>query len=112
LRRDRPDYSGPHYADLYRQGVTFVTDGTQFISAKPAKARMQMMREATRDARARAELIASESGRTVRELRAARAEVTQINAVDSTATSDEGNHATTSPAKVIIIKVGAKFALE
>jgi hypothetical protein len=58
--------------ELLNQGVTFVTDGTQFIYAKPAEARMQKMREATRDARARAEQIASESGRTVRELRAAR----------------------------------------
>jgi hypothetical protein len=103
---------GLECTELLNQGVTFVTDGTQFIYAKPAEARMQMMKEATRDARARAELIAGESGRTVRELRAARAGVTQINAVDSTTTSGEGNNDTTSPTKVIIVTVGAKFALE
>ena len=81
---------GLECAELLNQGVAFVTDGTQFIYAKPAEARIQMMREATRDARARAEQIAGESGRTVRELRAARAGVTQINAVDSSATSLAG----------------------
>lgn len=99
-------------AELLNQGVAFVTDGTQFIYAKPAEARIQMMREATRDARARAEQIAGESGRAVRELRAARAGVTQINAADSSVTSGEGNNDTTSPTKVIIVTVGAKFALE
>jgi hypothetical protein len=103
---------GLECAELLNQGVAFVTDGTQFIYAKPAEARLQMMREATRDARARAEQIAGESGRNVRELRAARAGVTQINSVDSSATSSEGNNDTTSPTKVIIVTVGAKFALE
>ena len=103
---------GLECAELLNQGVAFVTDGTQFIYAKPAEARIQMMREATRDARARAEQIAGESGRTVRELRTARAGVTQINAVDSSATSSEGNNDTTSPTKVIIVTVGARFALE
>ena len=103
---------GLECAELLNQGVVFVTDGTQFIYAKPAEARIQMMREATRDARARAEQIAGESGRKVRELRAARAGVTQINSVDSSATSSEGNNDTTSPTKVIIVTVGAKFALE
>jgi hypothetical protein len=103
---------GLECAELLNQGVAFVTDGTQFIYAKPAEARIQMMREATRDARARAEQIAGESGRSVRELRSARAGVTQINAADSSATSSEGNNDTTSLTKVIIVTVGAKFALE
>jgi hypothetical protein len=103
---------GLECAELLNQGVVFVTDGTQFIYAKSAEARIQMMREATRDARARAEQIAGDSGRKVRELRAARAGVTQINSVDSSATSSEGNNDTTSPTQVIIVTVGAKFALE
>jgi hypothetical protein len=45
-------------------------------------------------------------------LRSARAGVTQINAADSSATSSEGNNDTTSLTKVIIVTVGAKFALE
>ena len=63
---------GLECAELLNQGVAFVTEGTQFIYAKPTEARIQMMREATRDARARAEQIAGESGRTARVTRGAR----------------------------------------
>ena len=64
---------GLECAERLNQGVAFVTDGTQSIYAKPAEARIQIMREATRDARAWAEQMTGGSVRAVRELRAARA---------------------------------------
>jgi hypothetical protein len=71
-----------------------------------------MMLEATRGARLRADAIAGESGLKVLELSTAPAGVTQINPVDSTATSGEGNYDTTCFMNDIWVTVGASFALE
>lgn len=97
---------------LLEQGVAIVAEGTQFVYTKAGQAKIEMMAEATKDARSRADQIASQGNRAVKELRSARMGVVQINPVYSTATSWEGNNDTTSLDKTMTVTVSAIFALE
>lgn len=99
-------------SELLEQGVALVSESTQFIYTKAGQAKIEMMADATKDARARAEQIASQGQREVKELRSARMGVVQINPVFSTATSWEGNNDTTSLEKTMTVTVSAIFALK
>ena len=96
---------------LLEQGVAFVSEQMDFIYTKAGEAKIELMAEATKDARARAEQIAAQGGRTIKQLRSARMGVVQINPRYSTATSWEGNNDTSSPEKTMITTVNATFAL-
>lgn len=98
-------------AQLLGEGVALVSDGVQFFYTKAGDAKVEMMAEATRDARARADQIAAQGGRRVRELRSARMGVVQINPQYSAATSWEGNNDASSLDKTISVAVSAVFAL-
>jgi hypothetical protein len=97
--------------ELLQQDVAFMSDGLVFIYTKAGDAKVEMMAEATKDARARAEQIASQGGRRVKELRSARMGVVQINPLYSAATSWQGNNDTSSPEKTITATVSATFSL-
>lgn len=100
-----------HTGALLEQGVMFVSEEFQFIYTKSGEAKVEMMAEATKDARARAELIAAQGGRAVEALRNAKAGVVQINPLHSSATSWEGNNDTTALDKTITATVSASFSL-
>lgn len=97
---------------LLEQGVAFVSEGFQFIYTKAGEAKVEMMAEATKDARSRAEQIAAQGNRRVDGLRNARVGVIQINPLHSSATSWDGNNDTTSLDKTIIATVTASFAMK
>lgn len=99
-------------ASLLEQGVSLSSDDLDFIYTKANDAKIEMMAEATKDARSRAEQIARNGGRGIKELRSARMGVVQINPLYSTATSWEGNNDTSSLEKTITCTVSATFALE
>jgi uncharacterized protein len=99
-------------AQLLNQGVAFVSNGIDFLYTQAGEAKVEMMADATRDARTRADQIALQGKRRVKELRSAHMGVVQINPVFSSATSWEGNNDTSSIDKTIIATVGATFALE
>jgi uncharacterized protein len=98
-------------ATLLEHGVTLASEGMDFIYTKAGEAKIEMMGEAAKDARTRAEQIASQGGRSLKELRNARMGVVQINPLYSTATSWEGNNDTTSLEKTITTTVTATFSL-
>ncbi len=98
--------------ELLQQDVAFVSEGFEFIYTKAGDAKVEMMAEATRDARARAEQIAGQGGRKIKELRSAHMGVVQINPLYSSATSWEGNNDTASLEKTITATIGATFALK
>lgn len=98
--------------ELLDQGVVLMSEGIQYIYTKAGEAKVEMSAEATRDARARAEQIASQGGRQIRALRTAKMGIVQINPVYSTATSDGGNSDESSLEKTIIVTVSAKFTLK
>jgi hypothetical protein len=97
---------------LLEQGVAFVSEGVEFIYTKAGDAKVEMMAEATKDARARAEQIASQGNRNVDGLKSAKVGVIQINPLNSTATSWSGNNDTSSLEKTMIATVSASFAMK
>ncbi len=99
-------------AQLLEQAVALVAESTQFLYTKAGQAKVEMMAEATKDARIRAEQIASQGNRGIKELRSARAGIVQINPLYSTATSWEGNNDTSSLEKTITVTVSTVFSLK
>jgi hypothetical protein len=97
--------------ELLQQDVAFVSEGFEFIYTKAGDAKVEMMAEATKDARNRAEQIATQGGRAIKELRNARMGVVQINPLYSASTSWDGNNDTSSLEKTITATIGATFAL-
>ena len=97
---------------LVEAGVLFTSDAPQFIYTKAGDDKVEMLAEATRDARARADQIASQGGREIRRLQSARMGVFQITPVHSIQTSWEGMNDTTSLDKTITAVVTATFGLE
>lgn len=97
---------------LLEQGVTLASDGMDFIYTKAGEAKIEMMGEAAKDARARAEQIAAQGGRTIKELRNARMGVVQINPRYSSATSWEGNNDTSALEKTLTTTVTATFSMQ
>ncbi len=98
-------------SELLQQGVAFVSGGFDFIYTKAGEAKVEMMAEATKDARTRAEQIASQGNRRIKSLLNARMGVVQINSLYSSSTSWEGNNDTTAVEKTIIATVTTTFAM-
>lgn len=99
-------------SELLQQGVAFVSGGFDFIYTKAGEAKVEMMAEATKDARTRAEQIASQGNRRIKSLLNARMGVVQINPLYSSSTSWEGNNDTSSVEKTIIATVTTTFAMK
>lgn len=99
-------------SELLQQGVAFVSGGFDFIYTKAGEAKVEMMAEATKDARTRAEQIASQGNRRIKSLLNARMGVVQINPLYSSSTSWEGNNDTTAVEKTIIATVTTTFAMK
>ncbi|HWD93851.1 MAG TPA: SIMPL domain-containing protein [Verrucomicrobiae bacterium] len=97
---------------LVEQGVLLTAEPPRFIYTKSAEAKIEMLAEATGDARARAEQIASRGGRGLARLYSADMGIFQITSLNSSETSGEGINDTTSVEKTITAVVTASFALE
>lgn len=96
---------------LIEQGVVFTTSAPQYIYTKAGEAKVEMLAEATKDARARADQIASQGGRRIAQLRSARMGVFQITPLHSVQTSWDGINDTTSLDKTVTAVVTASFSL-
>lgn len=99
-------------APLVEQGMIFTTDMPQFIYAKAGEAKVEMLADATKDARARAEQIATQGGRMIASLHDADMGVFQITPRHATRTSWEGESDTGSRQKTITAVVTATFLLK
>jgi hypothetical protein len=97
---------------LVEQGVLFTTEPPQFIYTKVAEEKIEMLADATRDARARAEQIAAQGGRSIAALHKAEMGVFQITPLHSGNTSGEGENDTSSLDKTITAVVTATFLLK
>mgnify|MGYP003330708060 CR=1 FL=1 len=98
--------------DLVEQGVELDDQGIQFIYTKTAEAKVEMLAAATKDARTRAEQIATQGGRKIKGLKSGRMGVFQITARNSNETSAEGMNDTTTKDKTIRAVVSASFTME
>ena len=97
---------------LVDQDVIFTVAPPQFIYTKAGEAKIEMLAEATKDARARAEQIATQGGRAIARLHDADQGIFQITPLHSVATSWQGESDVSSRRKTITAVVTATFLLK
>jgi hypothetical protein len=97
---------------LVEQDVLFTTESPQFLYTKAAGEKVEMLADATKDARARAEQIAAQGGRSIYNLHDAEMGVFQITALHDNDTSSGGESDTSSLDKTITAGVTATFLLK
>lgn len=98
--------------DLIDKGVYIQSSPPLYIYTKLAELKVQMLAEASRDARTRAEQIAINTHSRVTRLHTAHMGVMQINAAFSTEVSGDGNNDKTSLEKDVLAVVSATFGVE
>jgi hypothetical protein len=97
---------------LLEQGVIFTVATPQFIYGKAGDTKIEMLADATKDARARAEQIASQGGRSIARLESADQGIFQITPQHQIRSSWDGENDTTSRQKTITAVVTATFLLK
>ena len=97
---------------LVEQGVLFTTGQIKYLYTKAGEAKVEMLAEATKDARARADQIAMQGGRRIEQLKSARMGVFQITPLYSVETSWDGKNDTTSLEKTVTAVVSACFSMK
>jgi uncharacterized protein len=98
--------------ELINEGIALNSEPPQYLYTQLSKLRIEMVAEATKDAKARAEAIAKSTGDQVGAVRSAETGVFQITARNSTDVSDSGIYDTSSIEKDITAVVSVKFAME
>jgi len=97
---------------LIDRGVYITSDAPLYIYTKLGELKVEMLAEASKDARDRASQIASHAGSRVTSLIVARMGVMQVNPAYSTSVSAEGNNDKSSLEKDALAIVTASFAVE
>lgn len=99
--------------ELLEQGITLSSNDPSYFYTKLGDVKIEMLAEASKDARTRAEnIVASAGGAQLGKLRVADMGVINVNPANSTQGSWDGNNDTTSLDKDIITIVHATFELE
>jgi len=98
--------------ELIEEGINLVSEPPQYLYTQLDKLRVEMVAAATKDARARAEAIASSTGSRVGRVRDAKTGVFQITSRNSTDVSDWGVYDTSSIDKDITAVVSVTFGIE
>jgi len=98
--------------DLINQGVEFQSNPPQYFYTKIADLKVKMLSLATKDAKVRADQIASNAGSQVGALRAARMGVFQITPLYSNEISDYGVNDTSSLEKEITAVMNCEFEIQ
>jgi hypothetical protein len=96
---------------LVNQNVIFSVYGLEYYYSKLAEARVSLLSDAIKDAKARAEKIAGASGKQVGQLKSASSGVVQVLPLNSVDVSDYGSYATGDIKKEIMVTVKASFTL-
>lgn len=98
--------------ELIEQGINISVSPPQYLYTKLSQLRVEMVAEATKDAKNRAEAIALTTGNQIGVVRSAKTGVFQITSRHSTAVSDYGIYDTSSLEKDITAVVSVQFSLE
>lgn len=98
--------------ELINQGILLESMPPKYSYTKLGDLKIEMLGEAARDAKTRAEQIAGSTGNKIGALRSAKMGVLQITAADSTEVSDYGINDTTSIDKDMTAVVNISFAVE
>ncbi|MEM9506735.1 MAG: SIMPL domain-containing protein [Cyanobacteria bacterium P01_E01_bin.35] len=98
--------------ELINEGINLVSEPPQYLYTQLSQLRVEMVAEATKDAKARAEAIAESTGNKVGAIRSAKTGVFQITSRNSTDVSDYGIYDTSSLEKDITAVVSVQFRME
>jgi hypothetical protein len=99
-------------SELISEGIPFNSEAPQFIYTKLSEKRIEMIKEATEDAKRRAEAIVSVTGNRVGVVRKAETDVFQITRRFSTDVSSGGIYDTTTIDKDITAVVSITFTVQ
>lgn len=97
--------------ELINKGIEFISQPPEYFYTKLAELKLEMLSEASLDAKKRAEKMAASTGNSVGFMRSSRMGVFQITPVNSLAVSDWGENDTTSLEKRVTAVVRADFAI-
>ncbi len=98
--------------DLIQNGVEIESGKPRFLYTRLNELKLQLLGEATKDARARAEQLAANGGGKVGALRSAEQGVFQITSAHSTEVSGSGEYDTESRDKVVKAVVTVRYLVE
>ncbi len=97
--------------ELINQGILIESKPPLYYYTKIGDLKIEMLGEAAKDAKERAERIASSTGNSIGSVRSAKMGVLQITAADSTEVSDYGTYDTGTIEKDIAAVVNVSFAV-
>lgn len=97
--------------ELINQGILIESGTPQYMFTGLGDLKIEMLGEAAKDAKERAEKIAASTGNSIGAVRSARMGVMQITAADSTEVSDAGISDTSSIDKDVTAVVNVSFAV-
>ena len=98
--------------ELINEGIPLTSEPPEYLYNELGKLRIEMVAEATKDAKARAEAIAKSTGNRVGGVRSADTGVFQLTPRNSTAVSNGGSYDTTSIEKDLTAVVSVKFGID
>jgi hypothetical protein len=98
--------------ELINQGILIESNSPQYYYTLLGDLKIEMLGEAAKDAKIRAEKIADSTGNKIGAVRSARMGVMQITAADSTEVSDAGISDTTTIDKDVTAVVNISFAVD
>lgn len=98
--------------ELINQGISITSSAPQYLYTKLGELKISMLEEAAKDARVRAERIATSTGSKIGVLRSARMGVIQVNPIGQSEVSDTGVNDTSSLEKEVMTVVAAVFSIE
>ena len=98
--------------ELINQGILIESNSPQYYYTQIGDLKIEMLGEAAKDAKVRAERIASSTGNSIGSVRSAKMGVLQITAADSTEVSDSGVYNTSTIEKDMTAVVNISFAVD
>lgn len=97
---------------LINKGVVISSDSLEYYYSKIADLRVNLLSDAVKDAKARADKLAESSGKQVGSMKSASSGVVQVMAPNSIEVSDYGVYDTSSIEKEVMVTVRATFTLQ
>lgn len=98
--------------ELINQGILIQSSAPRYYYTQIGNLKIEMLGEAAKDAKERAERIASSTGNSIGSVRSAKMGVLQITAADSTDVSDYGVYDTSTIEKDMTAVVNVSFAVD
>lgn len=109
---DRVEKIAREATELINQGILLESGAPEYYYTKIAELKIKMLAAASKDAKERAQQVASSTGSSIGSVRSAKMGVMQITAADSNEVSDSGINDTSSLEKDITAVVNVSFSVD